>query len=408
MSYNKDLRVAIFTGCYNHIVDGVSRSLNRLVESLEKNDVPVIIFGPAGKKPAFKHHGEFVPVPSIPLPGRTEYRLTTGIDMNAMSRLQAFDPTLMHIASPDWAGLQALKFAKNRNLPLVSSFHTNFASYLKYYRLKPAEKLAWKYIRWFYNQFDQVYVPTTSMREELREQGLSCDMRLWARGVDTKLFSPDKRNMAWRRKNGFKDSDKILTFVSRLVWEKNLASVIDTARTIRGENSNIKTMVVGDGPARNEMQALMPEAKFTGFMDGADLATAYASSDMFIFPSETETFGNVTLEALASGLPAIVADANGSKSLVEQNVTGFTASAKDSKKFAEYALHLAGNDDRRATMSRAARNRVTQEYRWETINSRLIEHYREALYKPNGSFYRLNPVWQNVREPRPSEINAIA
>src|SRR5690554_6038172 len=170
----KELRVALFTGNYNHIRDGVSLTLNRLVKFLESQNIPVLVFGPTIKEPLLKHCGELVAMPSIPLPvsGRDEYRFTTSFPKSARERLAEFNPTIVHIATPDILGYKALKWAKKRNIKVVSSYHTHFTSYLEYYKLSMIEGFAWKYLRWFYNNCEHTYVPSQSMIDELGKHGI--------------------------------------------------------------------------------------------------------------------------------------------------------------------------------------------------------------------------------------------
>lgn len=377
----KDLRVAIFTGNYNHIRDGVSQTLNRLVAHLEKRNVPVLIFGPTSDEPAIDHVGEFIPVPSIPMPGRPEYRVTIGFPEEAQKRLREFDPTLVHIATPDLLGFRSMRFAQMNKIQVVSSYHTHFTSYFKYYSMEMLEVLGWKYLMWFYSQCKHVYVPSNSMADELKEQGIEEGLRIWARGVDLNLFSPERRSMEWRRSVGIKDDEVVVTFVSRLVWEKDLQTVVDSLKKLFPKYPNVKVLMVGDGPAKNELQHMMPQAVFTGFLSGDALGTAYASSDIFFFPSDTETFGNVTLEAMSCGLPAVVADATGSKSLIEHGVNGLLCPPKKTVLFAEALGQLIEDVDLRKKMSQIAFQKA-QPFSWEKVNDGLLSNYYEALSQP--------------------------
>ncbi len=377
----KELRIAIFTGNYNHIRDGVSLTLNRLVEFLESKNIPVLVFGPTADEPAFEHIGDFIAAPSIPMPGRPEYRVTIGFPEEVQRRLRDFAPTLIHIATPDLLGFRAMRFAQSNNLQIVASYHTHFTSYLKYYNMDMLEILGWKYLVWFYSQCKHIYVPTSSMADELAEKGIRDGLRIWARGVETDLFNPKKRDMEWRRSNGIADDQLVVTFVSRLVWEKDLQTVVDTLRKVTSMNSSVKPMIVGDGPAKKELEQLVPNGFFTGFLMGEDLARAYASSDIFFFPSDTETFGNVTLEAMSSGVPAVVADATGSKSLIENGVNGYLGTPKKTREFADLIIKLADDANTRALMADATRQKALA-YSWETINNGLLDQYREALNQP--------------------------
>mgnify|MGYP003110485407 CR=1 FL=1 len=379
----KELRVALFTGNYNHIKDGVSLTLNRWVKFLEDQGVPVLVFGPTIKEPALDHNGRLVSLPSIRMPvsGRGEYRVASGISQKAEQELENFAPTLIHIATPDLGGFRALRWAQKNGVQIVGSYHTHFTSYLKYYGLTPIEFIAWRYLSWFYNSLTQVYVPSRSMIEELEEHGFDPGMKIWARGVNTTLFSPEKRDLKWRRENGFDDDDIVVTFVSRLVWEKELATYRDAVQRVASRNKKVKPLVVGDGPAKAELQEQMPEAHYTGFLGGEDLAKAYASSDVFLFPSHTETFGNVTLEAMSSGLPCLVANATGSKSLVEDGVNGKLAIPENCTDFTKKLSLIVENKELRSKMGKASRKKALQ-YEWEAINGKLLEYYKEALEEP--------------------------
>jgi phosphatidylinositol alpha 1,6-mannosyltransferase len=377
-----ELRVAIFTGNYNHIRDGVSLTLNRLVKYLESQNIPVLIFGPSNKKPVINHCGEFVVTPSIPMlvPGRDEYRIATHFPRWAKKRLDEFNPTIVHLATPDGLGIGALRYAKKKGYKTVASYHTHFLSYADYYSLylKPIFYPAVLLMHWFYGSVAETYVPSRSMIAELRRLKLKANLKLWARGIDLDLFNPQKRDREWRRSVGFTDDDIVITFVSRLVWEKELMTYIKAVKNLKAENSKVRALVVGDGPARDETQRLLPEAHFTGFTKGEDLARAYASSDVFLFPSHTETFGNVTLEAMASGLPCLVADAIGSKSLVEDGVNGYHAEKENVEDFTNKLRQILANDQQRLEMGKKSRE-MAMEYQWDEINAGLVKNYRGVI-----------------------------
>lgn len=379
----KELRVALFTGNYNHIRDGVSLTLNRLVSFLESQGIPVLVFGPTVKNPALKHCGEFVPTPSIPMlvKGRSEYRITTTFPDYARERLEKFKPTIIHLATPDSLGLSAMKWAQANKVQVVSSYHTHFISYFKYYKLDMIEFLAWRYLNWFYKQSAHVYVPSQSMIEELLREGIEADMKIWARGVDTELFNPNKRDMDWRRSVGFNDDEIVVTFVSRLVWEKELGTFVESVKRVQQKNKKVRALIVGDGPVRSEVEEMLPQAHFAGFVKGEDLARAYASSDVFNFPSHTETFGNVTLEAMASGLPCLVADAIGSKSLVEDGKNGFWAEQESVKDFTLKLEQMVSDPVLLKEMGEHSRKRALS-FEWSAINSNLVNNYKKALEMP--------------------------
>jgi glycosyltransferase involved in cell wall biosynthesis len=285
------------------------------------------------------------------------------------------------MATPDLLGFRAMRFAQLNKIQLVASYHTHFTSYLKYYNLEIIEPLGWKYLQWYYSQVKHLYVPSPSIAEELAEKGIANNVRIWPRGVEVDFFSPQKRDLEWRRMQGFSDETPVVSFVSRLVWEKDLQTVIDTFKKVTALLPSVRLMIVGDGPARKELQYMLRDAVFTGHLSGEDLARAYASSDIFFFPSTTETFGNVTLEAMSSGLPSVVANAAGSKSLVEHGVNGLVLTPKKPSEFAEGIVRLAADPGLRAQMGIASRTKALA-YSWPNVHAGLLANYMEALEEP--------------------------
>lgn len=377
------LRIALTTGNYNHIKDGVSLTLNRLVRYLLDDGHEVLVLAPVSDTPAIEHEGELFPMPSVSIPGREEYRWTTGITDAARERLRKFKPDLIHAATPDMLGAQTVLYGVRRKTPVVCSYHTHFHSYLEYYNLQIIDHFGWVYLRWLYRQAEHTYVPSASMIQTLLENGIANNMRLWARGIELDRFSPGKRDQQWRSGHGIGPEDPLVVMVSRLVWEKEMDTLRKTYLLLHEMYPGIKTMVVGDGPALDEMKQTMPDTLFTGHLDGDDLATAYASSDVFVFPSVTETFGNVTLEAMASGLPAVVANAQGNKSLVGHGSTGYLVTPRRHTEFADAIGKLITQTDLRTRFGQQART-VAEGYSWPAVFSGLVENYREAIrdYKP--------------------------
>ena len=378
-----ELRVALFTGNYNYIKDGVALTLNRLVAFLLERGIPVLIFAPTGPTPAFESVGELISVPSFPIPTRAEYRIATGLPQSARARLKEFRPTLFHIAVPDIVGYQALKLADAWGIPAVASYHTRYDTYLRFYGLGILEKLGQRYLRSFYTKVRRVYPPSESMAQIIRDAGQSRNVEVWARGVDSEMFSPAQRDIAWRRSLGVGENEVVICFVGRLVKEKNTGTVARALNLLTQRGRPFRARIVGDGPELAAMKAALPEAIFVGFLHGDDLARAYASADIFFFPSESETFGNVTLEAMASGLPAVNAVASGSNSLVIEGETGFLVSARDEAGLADRLALLVNNQGLRHKMGAAARQRALA-FSWETILSGLLESYRQVLREAHG------------------------
>ena len=374
------LRVALFSGNYNSVMAGPVRPLNMLVAHLEARGHDVLVFAPTTKTPAFEHSGELVSVPSVALPGkRSEYRIGLGVHGDVRKRLDAFAPNLIHIAAPDYTGFMALKYAEKNAITPVASFHTRFDTYPRYYGAAWAEKHVTNYMRDFYGRCEHVYAPSPSMAEELRADGFGSDIRLWTRGVDGALFNPAKRDMAWRRSIGFQDTDIVVAFVGRVVLEKGIDVFAETVLKAAQSDPRIRALVVGEGPERRRFEEKLPSGVFVGYQQGVGLARAYASADMFFNPSITETFGNVTLEAMACGLPSVCAAASGSLSLVEEGVTGrLSPPDAGADGYAEKILAIAGDDQRRAAFGAAARAKADT-YSWPAILDDLIANYREAM-----------------------------
>jgi len=380
------LRVALFSGNYNYVMDGPVRALNTLVAYLERNGHDVLVFAPTTRTPAFEHSGTLISVPSLPLPGkRSEYRLGLGLRGAARRRLEAFRPTLIHVAAPDVTAYGALNYARDHGVPAVASFHTRFDTYPRYYNMGWLEKHLTNYMRHFYSRCEHVYAPSQSMIDELVADGIGRDVRIWTRGVDSELFSPDRRDMAWRAAQGFAETEVVVAFVGRVVLEKGIDIFTEAFLKARAANPSLRALVVGEGPERAAFEQKLPGGAFIGYQEGEGLARAYASADIFFNPSITETFGNVTLEAMACGLPSICAEAAGSKSLVEDGVTGFLA-PPSADGFADRLAALGADGELRRRFGAAARAR-SADFSWDAVLAELVGHYREAIdgFVPSAS-----------------------
>jgi glycosyltransferase involved in cell wall biosynthesis len=370
------LRVALVTSSYNYIPDGVALTLNRLVGYLERQGVEVLVFAPIADRPAFAHQGTVVPVPSIPLPGRPEYRLALGMAGYVKRQLLDFAPDIIHIGVPDLLGHAALALAQKRGIPAVASYHTRYETYLKHYwHLAWLEKFLTRILRRFYGACREVYVPSDSTRAALLADGLRDNFKPWPRGIDTTRFTPDKRRSQWRAGLGIGANEVVILHVSRLVREKRLDMLTAALNRVTVPH---RVVIVGDGPDRDMVARELPHAIFAGFLRDEALATAYASSDLFFFPSDSESFGNVTLEAMASGLPCVCADATGSNSLVVPGQTGLLAPAGDADGFARHLTLLVQDASLRRRMGDAARARALT-YSWEETLARMLGYYRALL-----------------------------
>lgn len=379
-----DLRIALFSGNYNYTRDGANQALNRLVGSLLEKGAAVRIYAPKVKDPDFQPTGDLVGLPNIPMPvkGRGEYRLPTGLGRAAKRDLDKFQPNIVHVSSPDPSGHAALRWAQDHDIPVLASVHTRFETYPRYYKLAFLEPVVLRLLRSFYNRCDALVAPSQSMIDELVATKMHDDIALWSRGVDRTVFASDKRDLAWRRSIGLEDEDVAIVFLGRLVMEKGLDVFAETIIQLRKRQVPHKALVIGDGPARQWFEEALPGGIFAGFKTGSDLGQALASGDIFFNPSITETFGNVTLEAMACGLPVVAAGATGASSLVNDGVTGRLvplkgkkgAEAPDSEGLAEAIAPYCTDPALRISHGRAGEER-SYEYSWEAINSIVADTY---------------------------------
>jgi glycosyltransferase involved in cell wall biosynthesis len=378
----RPLRVALVTGSYNYIRDGVALTLNRLVTYLLRQGVEVLVFTPVARTAALEHAGEVVPIPSFAIPLRPEYRLSIGLTAGARKRLTAFDPDIVHVATPDLLGHQALAWGAARGLPVVASYHTRYDTYLKYYGLARLHGLAKRLERRFYGACDEVFVPSQSMADVLVGEGVEAKIHLWSRGVDTDRFHPAKRSAAWRRERGIGEAEVVVAFVSRLVREKRLDDFVAVIERLRAQGAPVRPLVVGDGPEREALVRRLANGLFEGFLVEEALPVAYASADVFLFPSDTETFGSVTLEAMACGLPTVCADATGSRSLVADGETGFLAPVGDADALTAAVGRLVADEALRSRLGAAARARSLL-FSWDEAMAGALQRY-EALAGATG------------------------
>ncbi|MXO84735.1 glycosyltransferase [Altererythrobacter aurantiacus] len=371
-----DLRIALFSGNYNYTRDGANQALNRLVEYLLRQGATVRTYAPTVENPAFEATGDLVSVPSIPMPvkGRGEYRMPTHLSRENKADMERFDPHIVHVSSPDPGGHAAVRWAMRRGLPVLASVHTRFETYPRYYNMSFLEPVIEAGLKRFYNRCDALVAPSHSTIEELKDQGMHTDISLWTRGVDREIFRPDRRDMAWRRTIGLEDGDVAIAFLGRLVMEKGLDLFAESIVQLRRLEAPHKVLVIGDGPARKWFENALPGGIFVGFQTGKNLGRALASADVFFNPSVTETFGNVSLEAMASGLPVVASQATGSASLVTDWETGRLVPPGDAHAFAEALAPYCRNGELRERHG-AAGEAKAREYSWDAVNSAVAETY---------------------------------
>jgi phosphatidylinositol alpha 1,6-mannosyltransferase len=370
-----DLRVALFSGNYNYIRDGANQALNRLVGYLLAQGVAVRVYAPKVKNPAFEATGDLVGVPALQVPTRMEYRLPVILTPGVKKDLHRFRPNLIHVSAPEVLCHAAARFAHKHDLPLVASVHTRFETYPRYYGVAFMEPVVEAILRRFYRKCDAIFAPSDSMAQVLRDQRMNFNVGIWSRGVEREVFTPDARSLDWRRSLGIADEEVTIGFVGRLVMEKGLDVFADTIDQIERRGVRHRVLIVGDGPARDWFEKRLPEnAVFAGFQGGSDLARAVASMDVMLNPSVTETFGNVTLEAMAAGVPVVAADATGSRSLVKQGVTGELVRPGAIHFFADAVERYCRDADARAAAGTAGRAE-SRAYTWENVNHGMLENY---------------------------------
>jgi len=373
-----DLRIALFSGNYNYVRDGANQALNRLVAYLLRQGAKVRVYSPTTDTPAFEPAGDLVSLPSISIPGRAEYRLSMGLPSQVRADLTAFSPNIVHISSPDVAAHRAVSWARHRKIPVVASVHTRFETYLSYYNLEFFEPLIRAIMRRIYRRCDALLVPAQSTAAVLRAQRMNKLIYMWTRGVDRQQFNPERRDLEWRRSLGIGGHELAVMFLGRLVLEKGLDVFAETIDLLVQREIPHRPLVIGDGPARTWFEQHMPTGIFVGQQVGSDLARAVASSDVFLNPSVTEAFGNVTLEAMACGLPVVAAAATGATNLVRDGETGILVEPGDVEGFAESLETYAKDADLRRKHGEAGLEYArTQD--WDEINGAVLKTYLRVI-----------------------------
>ena len=367
-----DLRIALFSGNYNYVRDGANQALNRLAGYLLRQGAAVRVYSPTVAEPAFEATGDLVSLPSIGFPGRGDYRLPMGLPRRIRHDLAEFAPNIVQVSSPDPSGHRAVTWARKRGLPVLASVHTRFETYFRYYNMSWLEPGVEAILRRFYRRCDALVAPSESMAQVLRERRMNYDVGIWSRGVDRELFHSGRRDMAWRRAQGIGDDEVVVGFLSRLVMEKGLDVFSDAIDELVRHGVRHRVLIIGEGPARGWLENRLPGAVFTGFMGGETLAGAVAGIDVLLFPSVTETFGNVTLEAMACGVPVVAAAATGSESLVDDRVTGRLIRPGAVHQFAEAVRGYIADPALRAVHGKAGEAR-SLEFSWDRINQTVAD-----------------------------------
>lgn len=370
------MRIAYFTESLPPLTDGVARTFTRLAETLNRRKIDFLFFAPVLPKEEEPWRGRVIHVPSVPFPLYRYYRVGLPNPFHLDPILNRFKPDLIQVAAPTPMGIYGQNYAFKRKIPCVSSYHTHFVDYFPYYKFKWAIKWGWDYMRWFYNRTQAIFGPSNDTLSELKKRGFN-NLELWPRGIDRTRFSPRLRNGALRKKLGL-GKEKLLLFVGRLVQEKGLDELSKAVLSLRRQGYRFHLAFAGDGPYRAVLEKRLPQDHYFGFIQGRELSELYASADLFVFPSTTETFGNVVLEAFASGLPVVGAAQGGSLDLVKPGVNGLLASPLDAEDFAGQVRALLDHPKAIRRMAKAALQTAAQ-FHWPVINGRLLSRCRALM-----------------------------
>ncbi|HEY4613769.1 MAG TPA: glycosyltransferase family 1 protein [Bacteroidota bacterium] len=369
------MRVAYFNANLCKGQDGVTRVMYKMFEGAIMRKVEALAF--TSTLPEVSDMiVPMVRVPSVPLFLQKNYRLALPSYHLFARKLTQFQPDLIHINSPCTLGFRAMKYARHFNIPIVATYHTHFPTYPRYYNLSGLEELIWKISRHLYNNIDRTFVPTEPILEELRDHGIN-NLQYLPNGVDLQLFNPRYRSEEWRERIGAKHKPVVL-FVSRLVWEKDLRVLAEAYRILRAKRDDFEFVIVGSGSARTEFEQMVPGAHFLGYQSGRELTETYASSDIFVFPSTTETFGLVTVEAMASGLVPVAAKVGGAAGIIEEGHSGLFAKPFDAADIARQVERLLDSPDWRKALALQALHRA-QEFGWDQILETLFNNYGHVI-----------------------------
>lgn len=373
------LRIAVVTETYPPEVNGVALTLKRVVDGLRERGHRVQLVRPrqsADPKQAGDEMADVLmrgmPIPRYPhlqlgLPSRKQLEPLWSLER----------PDLVHVATEGPLGWSALRVARKLRIPVTSDFRTNFHAYSSHYGMGWLSKPIMAYLKRFHNQTGTTMVPTQGLADRLSQAGFE-RLEVVGRGVDAQLFDPALRDDGLRLSWGANVDTPVMLCVGRLAREKNLPLLIQAYAQVRLVQPDIRLVLVGDGPTRSELQALAPDAIFTGQLSRTDLARHYASADIFAFPSRTETFGNVVLEAMASGLAVVAFDYAAAAEVIEQGQSGLLVPFKDDEAFVGHVVEIARNAALRLHMRSQARE-VIQRSDWGTIITQIESVMKQAL-----------------------------
>jgi glycosyltransferase involved in cell wall biosynthesis len=380
----RKIKVAFFCDVLTEDIDGALRTMYHIFRRIPKDQFEFLFICGAGPKQI--NGFECYHMASITLPRNEAYNLVLPIlsRKRTVKRLDAFAPDIIHVANPSYMGHFALRYAEeHNNIPVSSIFHSHFVSYVAYYFrgfpqffITYMTNMAIRVQRRFYNRCTLSYIPSESILQELIDYDVEAKrLKIWKRGINTTLFTPDKRDVQYVRNITGNDQKNIL-FVSRLDPVKNLDMLGKIYEYIQEQKLPYNFIVAGDGVARSQTEKSMPNAFFLGNQDHDTLSILYASCDVFIFPSITESYGNVIIEAMCSGLPCVVADANGPKDVITSGENGFKCTPDNLEEFIDKIKLLLSDHE---VWKRISANGVSysQNLDWNQLVSVYFEDLRK-------------------------------
>jgi phosphatidylinositol alpha 1,6-mannosyltransferase len=366
------MRIALICETFLPDVNGVTTTLCRLLEHIRRSGHEAVLFAPAGAPDEYAGT-RVVPLNGMPFPLYPEVKFTPP-QPGITAQLRQFKADLVHLVGPAIMGAMVPYLAHNLKLSVISSYHTDFGEYSRHYGLGFLKGSVNAWLRWIHNRCRVTLCPSTFTRNALRAEGFR-RLKVWGRGVDTERFHPAHRSEAWRAAVGLQEGEKLLLYVGRLANEKRIHLLPEALNGME----NTRLVFVGDGPARAELQrrcANLP-VHFTGYLKGQELATAYASADAFVFPSDTDTFGQVIQEAMASGLPVVGARSGGTLDLVREGVNGRLFAPGVASDLRAQLRRVTADDDTRNAMGHAGRA-MAERRSWPVVMDELLAHYGKA------------------------------